>query len=98
MAKNVNLDVFIPREDFEVKTDGKSGKRIESFSLTDLKQEAFFFCSLRKPNFQRETNEWDSKKIYELIKSYVGGDLIPAIILWKNVGKFEGRNAYFLGN
>lgn len=88
MAKNVNLDAFIPREDFEIETERKSGKKIDTFSITDIKPHSFFFSSLRKPDFQRETNEWDSQKISELVKSYVDGDLIPAIILWKNAGGY----------
>lgn len=41
---------------------------------------------IRKPDFQRETNEWGPEKIANLIESYVTGDLIPAVILWQNGG------------
>jgi hypothetical protein len=40
---------------------------------------------LRKPDFQRETNEWSSSKIIEFVESFLTGDVIPAVILWKNL-------------
>ncbi|PCI90320.1 hypothetical protein COB18_01030 [Candidatus Kaiserbacteria bacterium] len=84
MAK-VNLDAIIPREDFEV-TDkrGKTMQTKSTLSIEDIKTDSFFFSSVRKPDFQRETNEWDSKKISEFLSSFLDGDLIPAIILWRN--------------
>ena len=45
-------------------------------------RKARVFHALRKPDFQRETNEWDSEKICRLIESYVNVDLIPAVIFW----------------
>lgn len=84
MAK-VNLDALIQREDFEVQDnqDQKSGKKIETISIRDLENNSFFFPFLRKPDFQRETNEWEPQKICEFIKSFLDGDLIPALILWQ---------------
>lgn len=82
--KKVNLDALIPREDFEVKESNISSKKKDTISIEDLKQDSFFFSSVRKPDFQRETNEWDSKKIAEFVESFVTGDLIPAIILWRS--------------
>lgn len=61
MAK-VNLDALIPREDFEVQEIINSGKKKETLSIEDIKHDSFFFSNLRKPDFQRETNEWDAKK------------------------------------
>ena len=60
MAKKVNLDALIPREDFEVK-DSEASPTSKSLNLrvTDLEVGSFFFGSLRKPDFQRESNEWD---------------------------------------
>lgn len=87
MAK-VNLDALIAREDFEVEENVNSGKKKESISIEDMKGDSFFFSNLRKPDFQRETNEWDAQKIFELIKSFVEGDLIPAIILWRSTGGY----------
>ena len=83
MAK-VNLDALIPREDFEVEENQNPGKKKETISIEDIKSNSFFFMNVRKPDFQRETNEWDEKKIAQFIKSFVEGDLIPAIILWRS--------------
>jgi Protein of unknown function DUF262/HNH endonuclease len=87
MAK-VNLDALISREDFEVEENINSGKKKEAISIEDIKADSFFFSNIRKPDFQRETNEWDSQKICELIKSFIEGDLIPAIILWRSTGGY----------
>jgi hypothetical protein len=87
MAK-VNLDAIIPREDFEVEENATPGKKKETLSIEDIKADSFFFSNVRKPDFQRETNEWDSKKIAELVESFLDGDLIPAIILWRSTGGY----------
>ena len=68
MAK-VSLDALLPREDFDVEDIPNSAKKKESFSISDLREDDFFYSALRKPDFQRETSEWDPKKIVELIKS-----------------------------
>jgi hypothetical protein len=80
----VNLDALIPREDFEVSESVSSGKKKESISIEDLKSDSFFYPLIRKPDFQRETNEWDADKIVQFIESFVNGDLIPALILWRS--------------
>jgi hypothetical protein len=87
MAK-VNLDALIAREDFEVEENINSGKKKETISIEDIKADSFFFSNIRKPDFQRETNEWDIQKICELIKSFIEGDLIPAVILWRSTGGY----------
>lgn len=84
MSVNVNLDALIPREDFEVKTEARGSTTKSSLQITDLESSAFFGSSLRKPDFQRETAEWTPKRVLGLIQSFVNGDLIPAVILWKN--------------
>jgi hypothetical protein len=91
MSEKVNLDALIPREDFEVKDErGQSvGNSKTTIAINDVKRGEFFFEALRKPDFQRETNEWDSQKICEFIKSFLFGDLIPAIILWRNAGGYS---------
>ncbi|MBK8467111.1 MAG: DUF262 domain-containing protein [Chloracidobacterium sp.] len=81
MAK-VYLDALLPREDFEAEETETSMKKKESFSISDIRETDFFYRSLRKPDFQRETNEWDPKRVVQLVKSFVDGELIPAIILW----------------
>jgi len=87
MAK-VNLDALIAREDFEVEEVINSGKKKETISIEDIKGDSFFFSNLRKPDFQRETNEWDGQKVSELIRSFIEGDLIPAVILWRSTGGY----------
>lgn len=84
----INLDAIIPREDFEVDEVINSGKKKETVSIEDIKSDSFFFSNIRKPDFQRETNEWDESKVCALIKSFVDGDLIPAVILWRNSGGY----------
>lgn len=56
--------------------------------IEDIKSDSFFFINVRKPDFQRETNEWDENKISQFIRSFVEGDLIPAIILWRSSGGY----------
>ena len=83
MAK-VNLDALIQREDFTV--DGGAGAQnlADKLKVSELvKGESFFYSSLRKPDFQRETSDWDKGKITSFIKSFIDGDLIPSIILWQ---------------
>ncbi|MEM8719611.1 MAG: DUF262 domain-containing protein [Cyanobacteria bacterium P01_G01_bin.39] len=87
MAK-VTLDALISREDFEVKENSNPGKKKETISIEDIKADSFFFSNIRKPDFQRETNEWDAQKICELIKSFIEGDLIPAVILWRSTSGY----------
>ncbi|MCY4780353.1 DUF262 domain-containing protein [Sphingobacterium sp. UT-1RO-CII-1] len=82
MAKT-NLDAIIPREDFEVVGTQNSTNLFNSISITSITS-GLFYPFLRKPDFQRETNEWDAKKIAEFIESFINGELIPAIILWRN--------------
>lgn len=89
--QTVTLDALIPREDFEIiSTFGSSGntRNKATLSIEDLKYDSFFFSALRKPIFQRETNEWDADKICAMIESFVNGELVPAIILWRNQGGY----------
>ena len=84
MAK-IYLDALIPRDDFEVSSDTV----IEQFnkttiSITDLSTDSFFYPIIRKPDFQRETNEWDAQNVADFIESFIKGDLIPAIIFWRS--------------
>lgn len=89
MAKNIVLDALIPREDFEVQ-DETSGttRNVGTIGARDLEYNSFFFSALRKPDFQRETNEWDANRISSLIDSFVSGDLIPAVILWRSTSSY----------
>ena len=85
MAK-VNIDALIPREDFEASTAESTPTNFplkNYISISELTS-GIFFPFMRKPDFQRETSEWDAKKICEFIESYIYGDLIPSIILWRS--------------
>lgn len=84
MALGVNLDALVRREDFEVKTEGDEAPISQTIQVRDLEKSAFFYGALRKPDFQRETSEWDTKRVVGLIRTFVDGDLVPAVILWKN--------------
>ncbi|MGB7443718.1 MAG: DUF262 domain-containing protein [Coleofasciculaceae cyanobacterium] len=89
-SPKVSLDALIPREAFEVQGQpGQNiGRNISSISIRDLEENSFFYPFLRKPDFQRETNEWDAQKICEFIESFLDRDLIPAIILWRSSGSY----------
>ncbi len=84
----VNLDALIKREDLfkgepneteiQEKPDFKE-LRIDS----DLNpNKAWFFRTLKKADFQRETSEWKPERIVGLVRSFINGDIIPSIILW----------------
>ena len=88
MTEKVNLDAFIPREDFESQDNSFQTTNITTVGIRDLEERAFFYNVLRKPDFQRETNEWEPGRVCSLIESFVNGELIPAIILWKNPGNY----------
>lgn len=82
----VNLDALIKREDMFVPIIvGKTPSLpAQDFKITDLESSAFFFASLRKPDFQRETTDWTPDKICDFIESFLNGDLIPAIVMWNS--------------
>lgn len=90
MADKVVLDALIPREDFDVEDQNQIafGRNKTTLSIPDLEYDSFFFSNIRKPDFQRETNEWDGNKIAELVKSFIEGELIPAVILWRSSGNY----------
>jgi hypothetical protein len=85
----VNLDALIPREDlFKVEEDEPIGNS-SHVRLSELRLDAdldprksYFFKTLRKADFQRETSEWRPERVVGLIKSFIRDDIIPAVILW----------------
>jgi hypothetical protein len=82
----VNLDALIKRDDFlssHGQLDIQSNFTI-SLKITELDIDSFMSKLIRKPDFQRETSEWDPEKIAELIECFINGDLIPSVILWKS--------------
>lgn len=89
MAKNVvNLDALLKREDFNVMSDKTKGSVRAgpgtNFNLSNLEATQVVFQILRKPDFQRETANWNPGAVAELIKNFLDGELIPAIIMWKS--------------
>lgn len=89
--QTITLDALIPREDFNIlsSTGSSSNTRNKTtLSIEDLKYDSFFFSALRKPIFQRETNEWDGEKVCSMIESFVNDELVPAVILWRNQGGY----------
>ncbi len=85
-VKFVNLDALLPREDFEViATDEQVPSQLgDTLPLADLEPGRFTYAALRKPDFQRETSNWSPQHIVDFVKSFVEGDLIPAVILWQS--------------
>ena len=82
MAKRVNLDAMIPRADFGDLNLSANQERIASLGLDALQSESPIFKTLRKPDFQRETNHWTARQIVDLVKSFVDDELVPSLILW----------------
>lgn len=81
--KLLNLDALIPRQDLDTYEQGAtrlSGNR--DIPVSELAVGKLHYSLLRKPDFQRETNDWGIDNVVTLIKSYRDADLIPAIILW----------------
>ncbi|MEV0425518.1 DUF262 domain-containing protein [Micromonospora sp. NPDC050495] len=46
--------------------------------------ESLIYNVLRKPDFQRETASWPPDKVAELVRSFLEGDLIPSVIMWRS--------------
>lgn len=90
MSQKLFLDALIGRDDFEIQDQNlmSQGPHKSTLGYNDFNIPGFFFSSLRKPDFQRETNEWDAEKVKDLVASFLDGDLIPAIILWKYADSF----------
>ncbi|HEC8328475.1 TPA: DUF262 domain-containing protein [Providencia rettgeri] len=81
-ANLVNLDAMIKRADFASKADDDTTfDTINNISVRDLGD---FTTILRKPDLQRETNHWSPTQVVSLLESFVSGDLIPSVILWKS--------------
>jgi len=81
-ANLVNLDAMISREDFSAKSDNDlSFESIQNIAMRDI---GMLSGLLRKPDFQRETNHWTPEQVASLLKSFVTGDLIPSVILWRS--------------
>lgn len=86
----VNLDALIPREDMGTATETVGSKQ-DKIDIHHLSQNNFFVGALRKPDFQRETARWTPDKVVDLVRAFVDGDLIPAVILWQ-----RGSNVFVI--
>ncbi len=85
MASLVNLDALIKREDFGTEEDEQEAfENFGTISIRDLTEGALVGPNLRKPDFQRETNHWSPQQVLSLLQSFVTGDLVPSVILWKS--------------
>jgi len=84
LASKVNLDALIFREDFAVISEGSATPAKQSIQIGELERDAFFYGAIRKPDFQRETSEWTPDRVTGLIRTFIEGDLIPAVILWQH--------------
>lgn len=81
----VNLDAMIMREDFATQeVDATSYEAVSTISLRDFTPGGLIGPSLRKPDFQRETNHWSPDQVVSLLECFVNGDLIPSVILWRS--------------
>ena len=80
----VNLDALIPRADILIATPTTGRGHIP---ISELNKEQLYYHLLRKPNFQRETDDWDVDNVVSLIRSFREGHLIPAVILWAAQGQ-----------
>lgn len=87
MSKNlVNLDALLLREDFEeviANPEPPPAKLPQYFRLPDIVS-GITSTALRKPDFQRETAYWSPRAVAEFVQSFVAGDVIPSIILWRS--------------
>lgn len=81
----VNLDAMIKREDFATSdAESSSFENVSTISLRDFTKGGLIGPSLRKPDFQRETNHWSPEQVVSLLECFVNGDLIPSVILWQS--------------
>lgn len=82
-----NLEHLIPRSAIEDSNNNaiSQSDRRSSFTLTDLETGQFFYEQLRKPIFQRDTNQWTLERLEQLILTFLDDGLIPAIILWEDL-------------
>ena len=93
MPKNyANLDALIERAHFEAPDDGGAESLAgiaggASVVPAQLEGGQIFRTLLRKPDFQRETANWEPEKVAGLVQSFVEGSFIPAVILWASPAK-----------
>lgn len=84
MAGKVVLDAMIRRADFAHQAESLAIELGSTLKLNEITGNSPAAKFLRKPDFQRETNHWAPNQVANLIQSFVSGELIPALILWKS--------------
>lgn len=90
MANRLVLDAMIRRADFWQKgstnavDNSASAKPASSITFENLRSDSNFVLSLRKPDFQRETNQWSVNQALVFLQSFIDGDLVPSVILWQS--------------
>jgi 5-methylcytosine-specific restriction endonuclease McrA len=78
----VNLDAMIPREDFDgAGSDGTNDIQVLC-RADDFLDGRPTSTTLRKPDFQRDTNNWSPRVIVDFVKSYLDNEMIPPILKW----------------
>ena len=78
----VDLDALIPRADlFEITDPVIADTRV--IRIGDLGP-GVIYDLLRKPDFQRETDNWSPKQVAALIDTFSKSEIIPSIILWQS--------------
>ncbi|MBI5924444.1 MAG: DUF262 domain-containing protein [Aquabacterium sp.] len=84
MAQRVTLDAMIPREDFSVEEEEFVLDLFGDFPIANLLSDSPILKLLRKPDFQRETNQWSPEQVATFIASFLDNEVIPSLILWKS--------------
>lgn len=85
MTRRVFFDAMIQRADLAVEVDeNQSPPGNPSFIIDNLQSGSIVAASLRKPDFQRETNQWTPKQVVGFLESFLDGELVPAVILWRS--------------
>jgi hypothetical protein len=86
--KPVYLDAMISRADFaEIASNTGEAPKIPGVSLNNLGTDSFLVPVLRKPDFQRETNQWTEDQVLVFLKSFLDNELVPAVIFWRSPDK-----------
>lgn len=81
----VNLDAMITRADLaETSSTSSQSESVSTITIRDFTKEGLIGRSLRKPDFQRETNHWTPEQVVSLLECFVDKDLIPSVILWQS--------------
>jgi len=76
---------MIRRADFAEQSQSQNTLELsQQVNIEQIAGNGPFVKLCRKPDFQRETNQWSPNQVSALIKSFAYGELIPSLILWKS--------------